>query len=775
MDTRAEAGVRARGKPRVVLAIILGLIALALVIGGAQLALLGGTIYYLLAGLAVAAAAWFALRGDRRAMAVYALMLVGTFVWALWEGGLNPWSLQSRLVAPLVLAVWVFWPWIRPWRTAFLGVVAIVALAFGGWLWSVNRPETAPLQKVAAAPTGAGEWRQYGNVLAGTRFSPLTQINQANVNKLEPAWTYRTGVLQTGLGFEATPLMVDDTLYLCTTTNVIIALDPETGARRWQYDPKVNAPPAGACRGVSYYEVPDATGTCAKRIVSGTVDGRLIEVDAVDGKPCADFGENGAVNLKKGLGDVISGYYYISSAPTIVRGKIVVGGWVADGQFVGEPSGVIRAYDAVTGDFVWAWDMDRPHEHGEPGPGETYSRGTANSWGPMSGDEELGMVYLPTGNSTPDYWGAHRSKGSEKYSAGVVALDIETGEARWNFQIVHHDVWDYDVSPQPTLIDMPIDGKIVPALVQTSKSGQMFLLDRRDGKPLKRVEERPVPQGPAPGDWLSPTQPFSPDLPAFDNTVLTPQIMWGLTPIDQMWCRIKFGQARYEGIFTPPGYPKPSITYPSFLGGVNWGGIAVNPGRKLAIVNWNRMANYTSMVSRKDADAMGLKRSDDGVAHVGLPVPQEGTPFGLLTGAFLSPLGVPCTEPPFGKIGVVDLESGKMLWEKPLGTGADSGPFDIKSHIPLPMGVPVLGGPMTTGSGLIFIAATQERALRAFDLDSGKMLWRAQLPVGGHSTPMTYISPKSGRQFVVVSAGGSASLATGVGDYVMAFALPEKP
>lgn len=773
MDATTEPTAQAPGKRRVLLAIVLAVVGLTLLAGGVQLALAGGTLYYLLAGLAVAVSAWFAFRGSRLAMVAYAAMLAGTVLWALWEGGLNPWSLQSRIVAPLVLGVWVFWPWIRPWRTAFLAGVAMLALAFGGWLWSVNRFETAPLQQAAAAREGSGEWRHYGNDLGGTRYSPLTQINQENVGDLELAWTYRTGVLATGLGFEATPLMVGDTLYLCTSTNVIIALDPETGTRRWQHDPKVNAPPAGACRGVSYYEAPEATGACAKRIISGTVDGRLIAVDAMDGKPCAGFGENGAVNLKKGLGDVISGYYYVTSAPTIVRGKVVVGGWVTDGQFVGEPSGVIRAYDAVTGDFAWAWDMDRPDEHGEPAPGETYSRGTANSWGPMSGDEELGLVYLPTGNSTPDYWGAHRSEGSEKYSAAVVALDIETGSARWVFQIVHHDVWDYDVSAQPTLIDMPIDGEIVPALAQTSKSGQLFLLDRRTGKPLKKVEERPVPQGPAPGDWLAPTQPFSPDLPAFDNTVLTAQTMWGLTPLDQMWCRIKFGQARYEGIFTPPGYPQASITYPSYLGGVNWGGISVDPNRKLAIVNWSRMANYTNMVSRKDADAVGLKRSDDGGAHVGVPVSQEGTPFALLTGPFLSPLGVPCTEPPFGMIGVADLQSGKMLWQKPLGTGADSGPFGTKSHIPLPMGVPVLGGPMTTGSGLIFVGATQERALRAFDLKSGKMLWRGQLPVGGHATPMTYISPKSGRQFVVISAGGSGPLNTGAGDYVMAYALPE--
>ena len=762
-----------RAKRRVALAAVLAAIALLLIAGGAQLALLGDSIYYLAAGFAVAATAWMAFKGDRRDAAIYALFLAGTLAWSIWESGSDVWRLQSRLVAPMVLGLWVCWPWLRKFRAIVVGAAAVGLVAFGVWLWQVNRIDTAPGVALQGGD-GSGEWAHYGNTLGGTRFSPLSQINQLNVARLAPAWTYRTGVMAgSGLGFQATPLMVNDTVYLCTPTNIVIALDPETGARRWQFDPQIDAPPAGTCRGVSYFAPPGASGPCAKRIITATTDARLIAIDADDGKPCTAFGTNGSVDLKRGFGEVTKGYYYITSAPTIVRGKVVLGGWVTDGQYVGEPSGVIRAFDATTGKFAWAWDMDRPDEHGEPGPGKTYSRGTANSWGPMSGDEQLGLIYLPTGNSTPDYWGAHRSKGSEKYSSSVVALDIESGAARWSFQIVHHDVWDYDVSPQPTLIDIPVGGEMVPALLQTSKSGQFFMLDRRTGKPVRPVEERAVPQGPAKGDFLSPTQPYSPTLPAFDNTVLTPQSMWGLTPLDQLWCRIKFSQARYEGMFTPPGYPRPSITYPSYLGGVNWGGISVDPDRKLAIVNWSRMANYTAMVTRAEANAKGYKRSLNGGAHVGEPVAQEGTPFALLTGPFLSPLNVPCTAPPFGMIGVVDLTTGKMNWERPLGTASDSGPFNTRTHLPLPMGVPNTGGSVTTRSGLIFIAATQERALRAFDLKTGKLVWRVPLPAGGHATPMTYISKKSGRQFVVIAAGGNAPLSSGAGDYVMAYALPK--
>lgn len=769
----AEAASESTKRPRRALALVLLVIAFPLLAGGAQLVLLGGSVYYIAAGIAVAATAWLAFKGDRRDGLVFALLLAVTLLWAGWEGGLDVWRLQSRLLAPLVLGIWVFWPWLKRRRRMALGALTVSIVAFGVWLWQANRIESAPALAMQGSD-GSGEWPHYGNALGGTRFSPLTQIDQQNVGNLAPAWTYRTGVMTgAGLGFQATPLMVNDTVYLCTPTNIVDALDPESGKRRWRFDPKVKAPPAGACRGVAYHAAPRATGECAKRVITATVDARLIAIDADSGKPCGNFGVSGAVDLKQGLGDVIGGYYYTTSAPTIVRGKVVLGGWVTDGQFVGEPSGVIRAFDAVTGKFAWAWDMDRPNQHGEPGPGQTYSRGTANSWAPMSGDEELGLVFLPTGNSTPDYWGAHRSKGTEKYGTSVVALDAETGEARWSFQIVHHDVWDYDVSPQPTLIDMPIGGEIVPALLQTSKSGQFFMLDRRTGMPLTKVEERPVPQGPVEGDWLSPTQPFSPDLPAFDNTYLTSQSMWGLTPLDQLWCRIKFKQARYEGIFTPPGYPRPSITYPSYLGGVNWGGISVDPERKLAIVNWTRMANYTSMVTREEANRKGYKRSTNGGAHVGEPVAQEGTPFALLTGPFLSPLGIPCTEPPFGMIGVVDLKTGKLKWQRPLGTAADSGPLGTRSRLPLPMGVINTGGSVTTKSGLLFIGATQERTFRAFDANSGKLLWRAPLPAGGHASPMSYISQKSGRQFVVIAAGGNAPLSSGTGDYVMAYALPK--
>lgn len=755
-----------KSRSRLVPGSVLALFALPHLVGGAWLLSLGGSFYYLIAGLLLAVSAMLTLKSDQRGEKIFWIYLALTIAWALWETGISLWGLQARLTLPLAIAVLVAWPCLRHhWKSSLAAAVLVLALSVGS-LIAANRWDAPPAAETLPV-AGKGDWLHYGNTCEGTRFSPLTEITPQNVANLEHAWTYHTNVAS-GMGFEATPLMVKDTLYVCTANNVVHAINPETGTDTWIFDPKTDTPPTSACRGVAYYKVENKTGHCADRIIFATSDARLMAIDTQDGKPCRDFGTNGSVDLKHRMGEVDKGYYFVSSAPAIVRGKAVVGGWVLDGQYVGEPSGVIRAFDAVTGEFAWAWDMDKPDFHDEPPEGETYSRGTANSWGPMSGDEELSMVYLPTGNSTPDYWGAHRSEGSEKYSSSVIALDAETGHAVWHFQTAHHDVWDYDVSAQPTLVDLEIDGEQVPALIQATKRGEVFLLDRRNGNLLADVEERPVPQGPAEGDWLSSTQPFSVGMPSFDDTVLTEQQMWGLSSLDQLWCRIKFKQARYEGPMTPPGV-KPTITYPSYLGGINWGGVSVDTDRNLMVANWSRVANYTQLIPREKVPHLQISTS--GGIHVGEPVPQMGTPFALETFAFLSPLGVPCTSPPFGKIGVVDLDSRELIWEKPLGTGADSGPFEIPTKLPIPMGVPNAGGSLTTRSGLIFIGATQEKALRAFHTETGKLLWKHRLPAGGHASPMSFLSPESGDQFIVIAAGGSAPLHSGAADTLVAFRL----
>jgi quinoprotein glucose dehydrogenase len=758
---------------RWVLAAVLGVIAVLLIAGGIKLISLGGSPYYVIAGLLVLASAYFTSRGDARGRTLYLILLIGTLIWALVERGTNGWGLQARLFAPAVLGLWVFWPWFRDYPRVLAGVV-IVALAGLGWLVfvadGVSRPSapSGPFENSA----GAGEWHHYGNDLGGQRYAALGQITPDNVGQLKEAWRMETGGV--GMGFEATPLFVKDTLYICTPTSVIIAIDPDTGKRRWTYDSKADVPEAAAfCRGVAYYAVPGATGACAERIYMSTVDARLVAVDARDGKPCADFGENGIVDLGRGLGPFPKGYWHTTSAPEVIRGNVIFNSYVLDNQYVGEPSGVIRAFDAVTGKLAWAWDMDNPDNKGAPPDGQVHSLSTANSWGPIAGDEELGLVYLPMGNTTPDYFGAGRSPASEKYSSGIVALDATTGEVRWHYQITHHDIWDYDVAAQPTLVDFKADdGSIVPAVIQQNKRGETFVFDRRNGRPLTKVEEKPVPQGPVAGEWLSPTQPFSTGMPAFDRRVLAEQTMWGMTPLDQLWCRIRFREMRWDGPLTPPGL-KPNLVYPSYSGGVDWAGVSVDPVRHLMVVNWLQIANYTQLIPRAVADAMGTGVPKEGkLQDLDKPMPQKGTPYAVYAKPFWSPLQVPCTEPPYGSIAVVNLDTREIVWQKPLGNSQDSGPFGLRHFLPLPMGTPNQGGSVVTKSGLIFIAAAQEQAIRALDLRDGRKLWSARLPAGGQATPMTFISPKTGKQYVVIAAGGNFGLVTKLADYVIAYALP---
>ncbi len=766
-----------------VYAILLILIGLVLIAGGGYLATLGGSLYYVLCGIAVAASGVLLLRGSVRGAQLYGLMLVGTLIWSIWEVGFSGWDLAPRLIAPAVLGLWLLMPWVLRQRRPKLdsrtvAAVAVVALVSAGL--TVGAPKLVAQTGPAAAPpapSADGDWPHYGNDQGGSRHSRLAQITPANVKDLEVAWTYRIGAAQDGkmINLQMTPLQVGGAVYICSSDNVVDSIDAETGQRNWRFDPKTDLKKSWirACRGVSYYKVPDATGPCAERIYTATVDARLFALDAKTGQVCPAFGVNGVTDLSTGMGDIAGGYYSVTSPPTVVRGKLVIGGAVTDNQKVGEPSGVVRAYDAVTGQFAWAWDMGREGINTEPGPGEEYTRGTPNVWSTTSADEALGLVYLPTGNATPDYYGGHRRPFDEKYSASVVALDAETGAPRWSFQTVHHDIWDYDVPAQPTLIDWQGPNGVTPGLLASTKRGQIFFLDRRTGVPLTKVEEKPTPQGAVQGDYVTPTQPFSTGLPAVAANVLREKDMWGITPLDQLWCRIKFKEARYEGPFTPPGL-KHTITYPGVLGGVDWGGVSVDPGRQLLVVNSNRMANYTRLVPRAVADAMGVKpRGDEGgQRHAGMNA-QARTPYAAYTVPFLSPLKAPCQAPPYGELTVIDLKTQKVLWSKPLGTARDNGPLGIASHLPIPMGTPNTGGSITTGSGLIFIAATFEQTFRAIDASTGKILWQDRLPAGGQASPMTYSSPKSGRQFVVIAAGGHSILQSKTGDYVIAYALPK--
>jgi len=763
-----------------ILAVFLGLVALVLIGGGAWLAALGGSPYYGLAGLVCLAAAAGLWRDRSWAAALYALFLFATLGWSIAEVGLAPWPLVARLAGPAVIGLLVALaaPAKAGRRAAFVASLAClgaIAVGFGR-----DHPESlsgeAPAL-AAPAPVAEADWLHFGNDQGGTRFSPATDIAPTNVAHLKVAWTFHSGMGPASVKhyIEATPIEADGIVTFCTGYSDVIALDAASGKERWHFHARVD--PAGvvtqACRGIARYVVPGATGTCAKRIIAATIDARLVALDALNGTPCRDFGKAGAIDLTAGMGDVWKGYYYVTSAPAIVRGKAVLGGFVKDGQFWGEPSGVIRAFDAVTGKLAWAWDMGRPDRTGLPAAGESYTPSTPNSWAPISADEHLGLVYLPMGNATPDYYGMRRRPFDEHYASSIVAINADTGRPRWSFQTTHHDIWDYDVNSQPVLFDMPTPTGPVPALAQGTKRGQLFILDRRTGQPLTRVVERKVPQTAAPGERPSPTQPFSVGMPHFAGPDLTEASMWGLTPLDQMICRIRFRQAAYEGPLTPIRQDRPTIVYPGYLGGMGWGGETVDPIRQLLFVNSNRFAMLDRMLTRSEADRRGMAPAPAGKSmDLSGGQPMAGLPYAVDVKPFLSPFAVPCQQPPFGMISAVDLRTRKLLWTRPFGNARNSGPMGKGLGLGLPMGVPSNGGLIATATGLLFIGASQDGMFHAIDSRTGRELWSAVLPGGGHATPMTY-KLKGGKQYVVIAAGGSASLMTPQSDAIVAYALPD--
>jgi quinoprotein glucose dehydrogenase len=777
-DGAAAMGPRGRraGGPflRVYAFILLGFAA-ALALPGLYLVWLGGSPYYALAGAVVALAAACLLRGAARAgKLIYLAFLAATIAWAIWEAGLYGWALLPRLNLPLLFGLPLLLSGPRVHRRLTRPAIAAMALLVAAHMTS-DAPLGARERAIGSSPPNGGDWAHYGATQAGERFSALDEVNVGNADRLEAKWTARIGMASAGgTGtFEATPLAVDGRLFICGSRNDVIALDGDTGRQLWRWNSRADTTGVEhqVCRGVAYYRTPDAKGPCAERIYTATIDARLVALDALTGQPCAAFGRAGSVDLWVGFGKVEKGYYFVTSPPAVVRGKLVLGGWVTDNQYVGEPSGVIRAFDAVTGKLSWAWDLGRV-DGDVSRDGETYARGTPNSWAPMSADEALGLVYVPTGNATPDYVGAHRSPQSEKYASSVVALDATSGKPRWSFQTTHHDIWDYDVASQPTLIDIPASDGVVPALLLPTKRGELFLLDRRTGASLSTVAEQPVPADTAPGEWASPTQPFSTGMPSFAGPPLTEERMWGISAFDQLYCRIAFRQSRYRGPMTPLGLQW-TIVYPGYIGGMNWGGVSVNPQRLIAVATATRLAMRNRLLTRAEVVRLGLSAAKPGQPPQYAGNAQEGAAYGSQISFFFSPLGIPCQQPPFGVIGAVDLQSRTLLWEKPLGTAEASGPLGLRSMLPLTIGTPLVGGSITTAGGLILVAATQDGKLRALDMTSGRELWSTVLPAGGQATPMTFRSPRSGRQFIVICAGGNKNFATPAGDYVIAYGLPE--
>ena len=783
-------GSTPRGIGRILKWLLAGLmiiIGLAIGIPGIKLVSLGGSVYFLVMGVVMLISALLIIKNRTSGIVLYALAFIASAIWAVGDAGWDFWPLFSRLFTFGVLAflaalLWPFMTASGSKKPAF-GVAAAIALALlvsAGWMFKpqtlVTANEEVPVQPVAKGSQQT-DWKHWGNTTHGDRFAALDQINKQNVNQLEVAWTAHTGDIPQSNGSGAedqnTPLQIGDTLFVCTPYSKVLALDVDSGKEKWRYDSKATAPNWQRCRGLGYYEdaqaatVPAAQpAACPRRLFLPTTDARLIAINADNGQPCADFGDNGSVDLSVGMGEVKPGYYQQTSTPLVAGNVVVVGGRVADNYSTGEPPGVVRAYDVHTGKLAWAWDPGNPAITGLPPEGQTYTRGTPNVWSTMSYDAKLNLVYLPTGNATPDFFAGERTALDDKYSSSIVAVDATTGQVRWHYQTTHHDLWDFDLPAQPLLYDLP-DGKggTTPVLVQTSKQGMIFMLNRETGEPVAKVEERPVPAGKVEGERYSPTQPYSVGMPMIGNQTLTESDMWGATPIDLLICRIEFKAMRHEGVFTPPGLDR-SLQFPGSLGGMNWGSVSVDPNNGLMFVNDMRLglANYMVPRAKVAKNASGIE--------MGI-VPMEGTPYGAMRERFLSPLGIPCQKPPFGTMSAVDLKSGKLVWQVPVGTVQDTGPLGIRMHMPIPIGMPTLGASLSTQSGLLFFAGTQDFYLRAFDTATGSEIWKARLPVGSQSGPMTYVSPKTGKQYIVINAGG-ARQSPDRGDYIIAYALPDK-
>ena len=775
--------------------------------GGGYLASLGGSWYFLLAGIGMLVAAILLFKGRLWGAWLFAVVMVLSVVWAIVDAGLNFWPLVSRLFAlgVLSLVVALVYPSLRKanglagGRLGY-GVSAVLAIALVAGLWGMFLPH-APV-----SPTGDGpgltkvdparaqkNWDNYGNDAGGGRFAALDQINRDNVSKLVPAWTYHTGdvAISDGNGAEdqLTPLQVGDKVFICTPHNNVIALDADTGKELWKREINAKSAVWQRCRGLAYFDAtrpvaqPADTSTpaaavsipaganCQRRLLTNTIDARLIAVDADTGEFCQGFGTNGQVDLKAGLGDVPDSYYQLSSPPLMAGTTVVVGGRVADNVQADMPGGVIRGFDVVTGAMRWAFDPGNPQDKQAPAESATYVRSTPNSWAPMSYDPATNTIFLPMGSSSTDIYGVQRTALNHKYGASVLALNATTGDEKWVFQTVHNDLWDFDLPMQPSLIDFPQpDGSKVPAVVIGTKAGQIYVLDRATGRPLTAVEDVPVKPADIPNEPYSPTQPRSVGMPQIGAQHLTESDMWGATPFDQMLCRISFKKMRYDGLYTAPGTDV-SLSFPGSLGGMNWGGISTDPVHGFIFVNDMRLGLWIQMVpaEREAKASSGGEAINTGMGAV----PLKGTPYAVNKNRFLSLAGIPCQAPPFGTLSAIDLKTRKIAWQVPVGTVQDTGPLGIKMGLPMPIGMPTLGGTLSTQGGLVFIAGTQDYYLRAFNSATGEEAWKARLPVGSQGGPMTFVSPKTGKQYVVITAGG-ARQSPDRGDYVIAYALPEK-
>ncbi len=836
-------------------AALLGSIGGYLLVRGVNLAMLGGSWYYLLAGIGLLAVTALILRKSPWGARLYALITVATVGWSLYEAQLEFLPLLSRLGAWTVVGLWFLMPWYRAAmrrggdRKADTGglwvggaiLAALLVLTIGAFQ---RYTVTEGTQRADLGPAEVTDWRHYGNAPGGTRFAQLDQITTENVAGLEEVWRYRT---QVPYDFKTTPLQVGERLYFCTAGNRVISIDARSGEELWRYNPRnqVTGPEiedladdnmfSRSCRGVGYYEAPsDYGGACRTRIITGTTDARLIALNAETGEPCADFGTGGETNLREGFEPHNPIAYMHTSVPLIAGDKIAVGGWVVDNQELGNVSGVIRAYDVMTGQFAWAWDMGRPDDRGFPREGEFFTRGTPNMWSIMSYDPQLDLIFAPTGNASPDYYGGKRRPFDEEFNSSVIALRGATGDVAWSYQTVHHDIWDYDVPSQPSVVDIVKNGTPIPALVVPTKRGELFVLDRRDGTPVYPATdcpdgsqatpegECPTPQGAVEGDFVTATQPFS-GLPNF-RPYRHESDMWGLTPLDHLHCRIEYRKMRYEGHLTPPmrgggGGEHGGETwggtfqYPGNGGGFNWPSVSVDTDNGIVVGQPMMMGNRVVMVTgpemlayytgsnrytRSDTEdeAATEDGDEDRPASSSLlsamrpltPYTDQGAwdpslPRYSITRSFMSrweipgtglALPLPCFEPPYGRIFAMDLNTGTLMWSRAIGNITQSGDLGFAKGWDLEVGTPIYGGLMTTRGGLIFQTGTFDKAFRAIDIRTGETLWHDRLPNQASSTPITYMI--DGTQYVVIAVHTYPGAADydGAGGHVIAYALSRR-
>ncbi|AYN30340.1 glucose/quinate/shikimate family membrane-bound PQQ-dependent dehydrogenase [Buttiauxella sp. 3AFRM03] len=785
-----NSGSRVIATLTVLFAVLTGLY---LLIGGIWLVAIGGSWYYPIAGVVMLITAVLLWQRKALALGIYAALLLCTVAWGVWEVGFDFWALTPRLDVLFFFGVWLLLPFVYrhltlPSSGAAAALGSVLAITVVVLAWAVfNDPQeiNGTLSADAQAPVAASsaipdaDWPAYGRNQEGQRYSPLKQINDKNVGQLKEAWTFQTGDVKRPtdpgeITNEVTPIKVRDTLYLCTAHQQLFALDAATGKQKWKFDPRLDTNPSFqhvTCRGVSYHEATadnasaDVVSDCPRRIILPVNDGRLFAINADNGQLCESFANKGILNLQTNMPVTTPGMYEPTSPPIITDKVIVIAGAVTDNYSTREPSGVIRGFDVNSGKLLWAFDPGAKDPNTIPGDEHHFSLNSPNSWAPAAYDAKLDLVYLPMGVTTPDIWGGNRTPEQERFASSIVALNATTGKLVWSYQTVHHDLWDMDMPSQPTLADITVKGETVPVIYAPAKTGNIFVLDRRDGKLVVPAPEKPVPQGAAKGDYVTPTQPFS-DLSFRPKKDLSGADMWGATLYDQMVCRIIFHNLRYEGIFTPPS-EQGTLVFPGNLGMFEWGGISVDPNRQVAIANPMALPFVSKLMPRGPGNPMEPPKDAKGSGSESGIQPQYGVPFGVTLNPFLSPFGLPCKQPAWGYISAVDLKTNEVVWKKRIGTVRDSSPLPL----PFKMGMPMLGGPISTAGNVLFIGATADNYLRAYNMSNGEKLWEARLPAGGQATPMTY--EVNGKQYVVISAGGHGSFGTKMGDYIVAYALPD--